>query len=227
MSKRSVIITAGGIGKRMNSEIPKQFHLVNGQPIIIKTIEVFYDFDPEIEIIIALPAQQIKVWEELTIQFHFSIPHKVVIGGKERFHSVQNALTLCSGEFIAIHDAVRPFISVNLIRRCFEGLKSHVAVVPVVELKDSIRVINYPNNKAVDRKLFRSVQTPQCFERTILMLAYEQEFKNAFTDDASVVEQTGCEIFLVEGLSENIKITTPMDLQFANFLISQIAITLG
>lgn len=216
MSNRSVIITAGGLGKRMESEIPKQFHLIDGKPIIFKSIEVFYAFDPEIEIIIALPEQQIKVWKALTNQFHFTIPHKVVCGGKERFHSVQNALKLCKGEQIAIHDAVRPFVNSDLIKRCFEVLKSHVAVVPVVELKDSIRVINKPKNQAVDRKLYRAVQTPQCFERSVLIQAYKQEYRSDFTDDASVVEHSGHEIFLVDGLSENFKITTPFDLVLAN-----------
>jgi 2-C-methyl-D-erythritol 4-phosphate cytidylyltransferase len=219
MSKKSVIITAGGMGKRMKSNVPKQFLLIGGIPILMKTISMFYEYNPKIEIIVALPEDQIENWSKLITKYNFTIAHKVVKGGKERFHSVKNSLSICTGDLIAVHDAVRPLITVELIDRCFEALKVNNVVVPVVEPKDSIRMKQGVKNKSVRRNNFYLVQTPQCFKKSTLEKAYHQEYKKHYTDDASVVENNGTEVFLIEGIYQNIKITNPLDLQFANFLI--------
>ena len=219
MSKRGVIITAGGIGNRMKSDLPKQFHPIGGYPILMKTIEAFFEYDQEIDIIVALPNNQKKKWTELIRKYNFSIPHKIVSGGKERFHSVQNALEICKSDFIAVHDAVRPFVNAELIKRCFDALKDCCAVIPVIKPKDSIRIKDGSSSRAVDRKHYYLVQTPQCFISDVLKKAYQQEYRSEFTDDASVVDYFGKEILLIDGLAENFKITTPTDLLTAKALL--------
>jgi len=220
MQKRSVIITAGGIGKRMGTEIPKQFLLLKGKPIILHTIEKFHAFDRSMEIIVVLPDFYIPQWEILCQKFLFTVEHKVVTGGAERFYSIQNGLMETSGDIIAVHDAVRPCVSNEVIGNCFRAAEKFGAAIPVLSITESLRKLDGENSTAVNREDYKIVQTPQCFKTEILQTAYRQTYSKLFTDDASVVEASGQKIQLVQGNRENIKITTPEDLKLAGLFIS-------
>ncbi|MGB1103824.1 MAG: 2-C-methyl-D-erythritol 4-phosphate cytidylyltransferase [Crocinitomicaceae bacterium] len=217
--KHSVIITAGGTGKRMGGAIPKQFLEIDGKPIIMHTIEKFVDFDSDIQVVVVIPSDQKANWNKLCQKHNFSIKHEIVEGGVERFFSVKNGLAIASGELIAVHDAVRPFVSKKVIENCFSSAQQNGAAVPVISLKESIRTINGQTTRAVSRKDFALVQTPQCFQSKLLKAAYQSRYKNEFMDDASVVEYAGGEITAVAGNEENIKITSPMDLKWAKCIM--------
>ena len=217
--KKSIIITAGGIGKRMESELPKQFLLLGSKPVLIHALERFFEFDPNAQLIITLPKDWVNHWKELLTKYNTQIPHELVDGGNERFHSIQNALTICTGDQIAIHDGVRPLVSISTIERCFNGLQLSNAVVPVLSLKDSIRMGKPEISESVDRSNYYLVHTPQCFEANILKKAYLQDYQPHFTDDASVVEAMGICPLLVLSNEENIKITSPTDLKILNALL--------
>jgi len=219
MSKYSIIITAGGIGKRMNSHLPKQFMLINDRPILMYTIEQFYMFDSKAQIIITLPSEWKEHWEDLIRENDFRIPHRIIDGGVERYDSIKNALKLCGGDYIMVHDGVRPLVNQQTLKSCSIEVKKKKAVVPVIEVTESMRLVEGNTNRAVDRSSFRIVQTPQCFEREILEKAYEGEFHSGITDDASLVEESGVEIHTVPGNIENIKITSKTDLLYAEQLL--------
>jgi len=217
--KTTVIITAGGIGKRMGGDIPKQFMLLSGRPVLLHTLERFHSALPEAQLIITLPSDWQNYWQDLLSKFNVQIPHILVDGGAERFHSVKNALSNAVGDYVLVHDAVRPLFREETIHRCFHALQSNKAVVPVVPVNESLRETKGSESKAVDRSRFVLVQTPQCFHKETLIEAYHQSFDNTFTDDASVVERNGIQVVLVEGNEENIKLTTPADMQLAELLL--------
>jgi 2-C-methyl-D-erythritol 4-phosphate cytidylyltransferase len=217
--QKSFIITAGGIGKRMNSVLPKQFLELGNKPILLVTLENLHAFDSQAEFIITLPTDWMDYWKEILTKHSCTIPHQVISGGQERFHSIKNALEAASGEVIAIHDGVRPFVSHQTLERLFQNLNSNKAVIPVFSIKESLRKIDISETEHVNRDNFKLVQTPQCFERTVIIEAYQQDFNNTFTDDASVVEANGCTIAWVDGNEENIKITSPFDLLVAQTLL--------
>ena len=219
--QKSVIITAGGIGKRMGSELPKQFLVLGGKPVLVHTLELFFKYDPNIEIILTLPNDWRGYWETVIDKYYCRVPHIVVNGGEERYHSIQNALKQCSGSFIAVHDGVRPFVSFETLDRCFSALNQYEAVVPVLKLKESIRQTNENSTNAVDRSNYRLVHTPQCFRAEVLHKAYEQAYHEKVTDDACLVEGLGYTIHLVESNEENIKLTTPFDFLIAETIIQQ------
>ncbi len=217
------IIVAGGKGERMGSETPKQFLEIKGKAILMHTIEKFFNTFPEIKIILALPENQIDFWEELCYKCGFvNVPHHIVKGGETRFHSVKNALELVKNNgIVGIHDGVRPLVSEQTIKICYEIAKQKGNAIPVVDVVESLRFVSKQEgtNKAVNRSCYKVVQTPQCFTSESILKAYKQEFDNGFTDDASVVEKIGETINLVEGNQENIKITTQQDLILAEALI--------
>jgi len=217
------IIVAGGKGERMGKDIPKQFLELNGKPIIMHTIEKFKSTFQDIEIILALPENQIDFWEELCVLHHFPFsPKRVVKGGKTRFHSVQNALKRVTEKgIVGIHDGVRPLVSSETIINCFKTAEQKGNAIPVVDVVDSLRHVSKQDgtNNAVTRNCYKAVQTPQCFTSASILKAYEQEFDPTFTDDASVVEKLGKTIYLVDGNTENIKITTVQDLMLAEALL--------
>lgn len=219
--RKYAIIVAGGKGERMGENIPKQFLELNGKPILMHTIEKFHSTFPELKIILALPENQFDFWEELCYKFGFTnISHEIIVGGKTRFHSVQNALNLVDEDgIVAVHDGVRPLVSKATIISCFTTAQQYGNAIPVVDVVDSLRYVNKTENKAVKRACYKIVQTPQCFQTALIKKAYQQEFTDAFTDDASVVEATGEKIHLVAGNKENIKITSPEDLVVAEALI--------
>lgn len=213
------IITAGGIGKRMGGSTPKQFLLLNGKPILMHTIERIHRFDSSAELIVTLPEAYLKDWEEMCEKYSFEIKHSTVSGGEERFDSIQNALEIANGEWIAVHDGVRPFVSQSVLTELLKAVKTHRAVIPVVPVKESLRIVDGESSVSVQRNHYQIVQTPQVFEGKLLKKAYEQKFAHHFTDDASVVESIGARIHLISGNDENIKITNPVDLKLAEILI--------
>jgi 2-C-methyl-D-erythritol 4-phosphate cytidylyltransferase len=219
VSKVSVILTAAGIGRRMQSSLPKQFMLIHGRPVLMYTIEQFYQYDPKMELILTLPREWLSYWESMMTEHDFHIPHRIIEGGKERYNSIKNALELCSGEIVAVHDGVRPLVSHTTIRACISAAQSSGTAVPIVPISESIRRVENNVSKAVNRADFKVVQTPQCFKREILLQAYEQSFHEGITDDASLVEAAGHKIELVEGNVENIKITTQSDLKYAGLFL--------
>ncbi|GHV31050.1 2-C-methyl-D-erythritol 4-phosphate cytidylyltransferase [Bacteroidia bacterium] len=219
-----VIIVAGGKGLRMGGDIPKQFMLLEGRPVLMHTIQAFYDYEPEICIILVLPGEQIAYWENLYTGYDFSIPHQIVSGGETRFHSVKNGLAAISANnaLIAIHDGVRPLIDKELIAAVYAQAYIHDAAYPVIPVIDSMRKLadDHQTTVPIDRSKYFFVQTPQVFKAEILFEAYKQTCNPRFTDDVSVVEAAGiCRPVMVEGNRENIKITTPADLIIAQTLM--------
>ncbi|MBP7409818.1 MAG: 2-C-methyl-D-erythritol 4-phosphate cytidylyltransferase [Flavobacteriales bacterium] len=211
---RSAIIVAGGSGKRMGGPIPKQFLLLKGKPLLCWTIEAFHRYDPAMPIIVVLPEQQIPIWKALCIGHHFHVPHETVAGGEERFHSVRNGLAHVKHDgLVAVHDGVRPLVSVELIDRCFTAADMHGAAIPVVPIHSSVRELEGDKSYPVDRSTLRLVQTPQCFRTELLRRGFELTYDDAFTDEASLMERLDVEVHLVEGDERNIKVTTVMDMR--------------
>lgn len=216
------MIVAGGKGLRMGASIPKQFLPVNGLPILMLTIKRFREYDGSLRIILVLPKEQHEYWNELCKNYHFTDAYAVVEGGETRFHSVRNGLAAIPDDaegVVGIHDGVRPFPSVEVIRACYETARTAKAVIPVVPVVETVRhIVAGGKTETVDRADYRLVQTPQTFDIQLLKQAYAQPYRDCFTDDASVVESAGHEVTLIEGNRENIKITTPFDLRIARIL---------
>jgi 2-C-methyl-D-erythritol 4-phosphate cytidylyltransferase len=218
------LIVAGGVGKRMGTEVPKQFLEVEGIPLLMHTISRFRAFDESIKIITVVPANQLNYWKGLCKQKSFSIPHTLVKGGSSRFLSVKNGLRhVEENSIVAIHDGVRPLVSILTIKRCFKAAKKFGNAVPVIIPADSLRMINEQGSVPLDRKSVKIIQTPQVFKSDLIKKAYRQKFSAEFTDDATVLEKTGEKIYLVEGNRENIKITNPVDLIIAAALLHSIS----
>ena len=218
---RYAIIVAGGKGLRMGGELPKQFIPVEGRPVLMRTLDAFHACDASIQLILVLPRDHQAYWHELCAQYQFAVPHRIADGGATRFHSVQSGLTLVDAPeaLVAVHDGVRPFVSPEVIRRCYAEAEAHGAVVPVIPVVETVRQLVGEGSKTVARDAYRLVQTPQTFRATLLRRAYEQPYCDAFTDDASVVEALGSAVSLVDGNRENIKLTTPFDLIVAKALV--------
>jgi len=218
--KRVAIIVAGGTGKRMKCAQPKQFLLLKGLPILMHTIKQFNLYDPSMQIIVALPDDQKGYWNELCELHCFNNSHIITSGGRTRFQTVKKSLKLVNDKsIVAIHDGVRPLVSLDTIDRCFKAAILYGNAVPCISISESMRKVNSNESRQVDRKKFRLIQTPQIFHARIVKNAYNQQYKKEFTDDASVVEKGGFKIKLVEGNVENIKITYPSDLRYAESLI--------
>ena len=214
------LIVAGGSGKRMGSDLPKQFLEVAGKPIILHTLEAFQRYDASIRFIVVLPAAHRSLWESIAGEWASKVT--VVEGGAERFHSVKNGLAAIEGDgCVAIHDAVRPLVSTSTIEQAVEKARKHGGAIPVVPVVESVREVNAEKSQPFDRNRLRLVQTPQCFDLGTIKAAYARDFSPSFTDDASVYEAAGNTIALTEGNRENIKITTPADLQIAEALLDQ------
>ena len=217
-----VIIVAGGKGLRMGSDIPKQFLPIGGKPVLMRTLERFRAYDDALQIILVLPEAQQAYWRELCGQYHFDVEYRLANGGQTRFHSVQNGLALVPDEaegVVGVHDGVRPFPSIEVIRNCYETARTKKAVIPVIPVVETVRHLEGDKSVTVPRGDYRLVQTPQTFNIQLLKAANRQPYNDGFTDDASVVESYGFEITLVEGNRENIKITTPYDLKIAEVLL--------
>ena len=224
------IIVAGGKGLRMGGEVPKQFLPVKNMPVLMRTLMRFHEYDETLNIILVLPKDQQAYWQSLCRQYAFSVPYQLADGGPTRFHSVQNGLALVPDDadgVVGVHDGVRPFVSVEVIGRCYELARSRGAVVPVVPVVETVRQlepsaeqgeeVSVPSH-TVPRDHYRLVQTPQTFSIQLLKAAFRQPYCDAFTDDASVVESYGHPVSLAEGNRENIKLTTPYDMLVAEVL---------
>jgi len=221
--KRAVIIVAGGKGLRMGTEVPKQFLPLDGVPVLCRTVSRFLEYDPEIAVVLALPENHIGVWKTLSAPYFPSDRCTIVVGGKERYHSVKNALSCVSDDvdLTAVHDGVRPLAGVQMIARAFTEAALKGNAVPCIAPPESIRFEDSDggNNRPLDRRCVKLIQTPQVFSTKILKEAYQIPYCEGFTDDASVVEKYGEKIFLVDGEKQNIKITTYEDLSYAEFLL--------
>ena len=221
--EKYAIITAGGIGKRMSSDLPKQFLELQKKPILMHSIERFYQYTKDIKIIVSLPEQYIDYWKHLCNEKNFKIQHKIVKGGKTRFFSIKNALDVIEGSgIVAIHDGVRPLVSCETIKRTFEKAQKKGNAVASQDIFFSIRKIDKKKNYAEDRSIYKEIQTPQTFRIDLIKQAYKLKYEESFTDDASVLERMGESINLVEGNRENIKITAKEDLLLAEVLLDRI-----
>ena len=227
--KDYVIIVAGGKGLRMGSDIPKQFLPIGGKPVLMRTLERFREYSDELQIILVLPEAQQEYWQELCKKYDFKVEYLLTNGGETRFHSVQNGLALVPDDaegVVGVHDGVRPFPSIEVIRNCYETARTAKAVIPVIPVVETLRHISLTSHplpltsKTVPRDEYRLVQTPQTFDIQLLKAANRQPYNDGFTDDASVVESYGHKITLVEGNRENIKITTPYDITVAEAIIN-------
>ena len=218
-----IIIVAGGKGMRMGTDIPKQFIPVGGIPVLMRTIERFHEYDTVLNIILVLPKHQQDYWKALCKEYNFNIPHVIVNGGETRFNSSKNGLAAIPDDaegVVGIHDGVRPFVSLSVIKECFETAREEYAAIPVLPVTDTIRYIDaHGGGRNVQRSDYRIVQTPQVFDISLLKRAFNQPYQDSFTDDASVVESLGCQVSMVEGNRENIKLTTPFDLKIAETLL--------
>ena len=218
----SIIIVAGGKGLRMGSDIPKQFLPIGGKPVLMRTLERFRAYSAQLQIILVLPEAQQAYWHELCQQYHFDVEYTLANGGQTRFHSVQNGLAKVPDDAIGVvgvHDGVRPFPSIEVIRNCYETARTKKAVIPVIPVVETVRELVPDGSHTVPRDSYRLVQTPQTFDIQLLKAANRQPYNDGFTDDASVVEAYGHPITLVEGNRENIKITTPYDMKVAEILL--------
>ncbi|HRN79863.1 MAG TPA: 2-C-methyl-D-erythritol 4-phosphate cytidylyltransferase [Ferruginibacter sp.] len=219
--KKYALIVAGGTGKRMNSTLPKQFHLLNDKPLLYFTLRSFLDAYDDMQIILVLPEEFVAVGQEIIDAYFDYSRIQIAIGGRQRFHSVQNGLALVEDESIVmVHDAVRCLVTPRLIQRCYEAVLEHGSAIPVIQCKDSIRIVNEEGNQALDRNALRLVQTPQAFYSKIILPAFKIDYKEWFTDEASVTEAFGLKLHLVEGEEENIKVTHPMDMLLAQAILN-------
>ena len=219
--KKIAVIVAGGTGSRMNNSTPKQFLLLNGKPVLYYTINAFLHAYEDMEIILVLPEDHIAAGQEIIDAFFDYKRIQITIGGRTRFHSVKNGLQLITAEsIIFVHDAVRCMVTVALIQRCYDAAIENGSAIPVINSKDSVRILNEAGNEAMERDNVRLVQTPQTFHSKILLPAFNIDYKDRFTDEASVIEAFGLKVKLVEGEENNIKITRPLDLAMAEYLLS-------
>ena len=203
----------------MGGDIPKQFLPVCGKPVLMRTLEAFHAYDASMRLILVLPVSQQAYWKQLCEEYQFELAHEIANGGETRFHSVKNGLALVEEDgLVGVHDGVRPFVSQEVITRCYEEAASLKAVIPVIGVVETVRHLTEEGSETVPRDQYKLVQTPQVFDVTLLRRAYQQEYTDLFTDDASVVEALGEKVYLVEGNRENIKLTTPFDLKLAELL---------
>lgn len=220
-SARYAIVVAAGSGKRMGAPLPKQFLEVKGKPLLMHTLTRLHEFDAGMNVLLVLHPEYFSYWQEQVAQHAFYVPHKLVAGGEERFHSVKCGLDAIEdmNAVVGIHDGVRPLVSVEALTRCFDAAEEYGNAVPVVPVNDSLREISENGNHGVDRSQYRIVQTPQCFKVSLLKPAFNHAYHSSFTDDASVFESNGNAIHLVEGNRDNLKITTPEDLRWLESML--------
>lgn len=223
--KKYVIIVGGGSGTRMNSEVPKQFMLLKGKPVLYYAINTFLETYDDCRIILVLPEEHVAAGQEIIDAFFSYDNIEIVTGGRTRFHSVQKGLELVDDEesIIFVHDAVRPLVSKELIKRCYDSVSQYGSAIPVTDCRDSVRLITTDGNEAADRNNIKLVQTPQAFHAKILLPAYKIDYKNKFTDEATVVEAFGLKVILTEGDEKNIKLTVPADLLIAQSILDSVS----
>jgi 2-C-methyl-D-erythritol 4-phosphate cytidylyltransferase len=219
--KKYAVIVAGGSGSRMQSNLPKQFLLLNGKPVLFYTIDTFLKSYEDLQIILVLPEDHVAAGQEIIDAFFDYDRIRITEGGRTRFHSVQNGLQLITEESIVfVHDGVRCLLTTDLIHRCYEAAIEFGSAVPVIDSKDSVRMITEDGNEALERSKIKLVQTPQTFHSKIILPAYKIDYKDKYTDEATVAEAFGMKVHLVDGEEDNIKITRPVDLTVAEGMIN-------
>ena len=220
--KKYAVIVAGGAGTRMNSAVPKQFLMLKGKPVLYYCIQAFLTAYEDCKIILVLPEEHIAAGQEIIDAFFDYNRIQIAIGGRTRFHSVQSGLALIEDEdsVIFVHDAVRSLISIDLIKRCYDAVSEFGSAIPVIDCKDSVRIILEDGNEVMDRNIIKLVQTPQAFHGKILLPAYRIDYKDKFTDEATVAEAFGLKVTLVQGDENNIKITNAVDLLIAESILN-------
>jgi 2-C-methyl-D-erythritol 4-phosphate cytidylyltransferase len=214
--KKYAVIVAGGAGARMGANMPKQFLLLNDKPVLYYTLNTFLQAYADLQIILVLPEEYVGAGQEIIDAFFDYSRIQITTGGRTRFHSVQNGLQLIPEESIVfVHDAVRCLLTTSLIEKCYEAAVEYGAAIPVTDCKDSVRYVSGEENKALERAQVKLVQTPQTFHSKILLPAFAIDYKDKFTDEATVVEAFGIKVHLVAGEEQNFKITRPIDLVLA------------
>lgn len=222
--EKFALIVAGGTGSRMGADVPKQFLPLAGKPVLMRTMERFMRYGPDVRLVVVLPANQFALWAELCREHRFELKHQLVEGGASRFQSVKNGLAMLPAEgLVFIHDGVRPLVSLQTLKNCEEMALLAGNALPVIPVVESVRLLDGNTSRHADRDRFRLVQTPQTFQLGLIKQAYCQPENSTFTDDASVCEAMGTEINLVAGNLENIKITHPFDLKMAEYLFAGLA----
>lgn len=220
--KKIAVIVAGGSGLRMKISVPKQFLPLMGKPVLLHTLDTFLESYSDLEIVLVLPVAHVDTGIRIAEQSIDPKRVKITTGGETRFHSVQNGLRIIQQHcIIFVHDAVRCLVSTDLIHRCYEGALDKGNAIPATTAVDTIRVIDFNGNHQIDRNHVRIIQTPQTFFSELVKTAFEQEYSEEFTDEASVVERLGVKINLVEGEETNIKITRPVDLLIAEKILEE------
>lgn len=218
--KKYAVIVAGGKGVRMGSAVPKQFLPLNSHPILYHTIKAFADAYADMHLVLVLPQDQLSYTQMVLQSFPERIDITIVAGGETRYHSVQNGLKATEADsIIFVHDGVRPLVTPALIQRCYQQAVEKGSAIPAIPVADSMRILEDEDNRPIDREQMRIIQTPQTFRSEIIVPAFEQEYQNAFTDEATVVEAYGDTIHLVDGERSNIKVTTPEDMIVAEALL--------
>ncbi|MDQ6844911.1 MAG: 2-C-methyl-D-erythritol 4-phosphate cytidylyltransferase [Bacteroidota bacterium] len=219
MNKVAVIV-AGGQGSRMNSDLPKQFLLLKNKPVLYYSIKPFLSAYKDMEIILVLPVEHIAKGQEIIDGYFDNSRFRLCAGGETRFHSVKNGLSLIEKEsIIFVHDGVRCLITSDLIKRCYKEASKNGNAIPAINSKDSLRIVTHSGNKILNRRKVKLIQTPQTFHSKVLLPAFKIEYKDKFTDEATVVEAFGLKVNLIEGEENNIKITTPFDMRLAENLL--------
>ena len=220
LMKKFAVIVAGGSGTRMGADIPKQFLSLHGKPILQRSLEIFVSAFPDIHLVIVLPENHLQQGDSLAKISGVSIPALIVTGGSTRFDSVKNGLSKVEKDSIVfVHDAVRCLATRDLIERCYYQALEKGSAIPAIEIKDSLRMMHSGRSEVIDRTKVRSIQTPQTFQSNILLNAFKQPYQDSFTDEATVVETSGQAVFLIKGEENNIKITSPIDLQIAEKIL--------
>ena len=220
--KKIALIVAAGNGSRMNNTVPKQFLFLKNKPVLYYSMKAFLDSYNDIEIILVLPEEHIAKGQEIIDGYFDASKIKITSGGRTRFHSVQNGLSLIKDQdaIIFVHDGVRCLLTKDLIERCYQSALEFGTAIPVIECRDSVRLLTNNGSKVLDRNKVKLVQTPQTFHSKILLAAFHIDYKDGFTDEATVVEAFGLKVNLIEGETNNLKITTPADLFIAEFILN-------
>lgn len=223
--KKAAVLVAGGKGSRMGGPVSKQYLPIGGMPVLMHTLQRFHEADSTIFLILVLPESDFPLWKSLCEEYKFSLDHLIIAGGNSRFQSVKNGLSALPFEdgLVAIHDGVRPFVKKEVILESFAEAEKSGSAIAVIDLKDSIRKVGENGESTFqERHYFRLVQTPQTFQIDKIKKAFQVDELPQFTDDATVYENQGWTVSLIPGNPENIKITTPEDLDYANFLVSKV-----
>jgi len=218
---KHVLIAAGGLGTRMASSQPKQFADICKRPVLLHVLDAFLKYAADIRLVVVLPEKLHREWQSICQKHRFHVQHQLAIGGPTRFHSVKNGLKhIPDNALVAIHDAARPLISLDLISRVFYFAGKFGNAIPAIEVNESLRITDHAMSSPLPRQRIRIIQTPQCFKSSMIKNAYNKNYQESFTDDASVLETEGERLFLTEGDRENIKITHPADLLVAEALFA-------